>query len=474
LKHNLSNIYSKLGMHSNAISTRKEAIDIFIKKAGENKVKRDSIALSGMYNALGLTYKRYGKLDSSKFFYEKAIGFGDFGNMASTNLGNLYSELGNYSLADSLLSKNLEKRVVKRDTAAIISSLFYLGNNLRLQGNYKKSDSLLVLSTKLIELSGNKGRLASSYFYRYLLDSTRNEHKAALVMYKKYREAEQKYFEPEPISAVKEELKVKYETKKKEKELAQEKLEKARAQNQLIIGGAIALLALFTLGIILYLREQARKREKIRREAIENELHKAEKDLEDLTSVQADLRQYQEELSTAAESFQAAEETLRAKEKPELTIDFLEQYRHLSVYPQLKSILGTAEELVNRVGDLVEKQHTIVHQLNLRQQQNEKNKEELNLSDAELKRQFVLEFYEAYPGLFEAFQEKYPNSSKRDKELFMLFCLGRTNKQIEQDLAISKDAFKNAQQRFRSRMGFKDVRELKAWVQQFKEENSVV
>lgn len=199
-----------------AIKTLKEAEKTLLKNKQDNY-------LATVYNSLGAAYQGT-KSDSCVYYYEKGLVLSeknkDYLNMMTThqNLGDYYLEKKNYSKAIEYMKKAIAV------------------NELRPEDPYKPA-----LFERMSALYESMGDFKNAHDYKKLETETRQRLLAA---------TNKKEIE---------ELEIKYQTEKKEKEIQRHKhaIEKAKNQQIWLLFGAVSLFVI--AGFVMYLVFQRRK-----------------------------------------------------------------------------------------------------------------------------------------------------------------------------------------------------------------------
>jgi signal transduction histidine kinase/DNA-binding response OmpR family regulator len=213
---NLASLQIANQSYTKAIKTLKEAEKILVKN-------RQQQYLATVYNSIGAAYQAV-KPDSCLYYYQKgldqAVKYKDIVNQMTTyqNIGDYYLEKKNYGLAINFMLKAIEV------------------NDQRPEDQYKPA-----LYGRISLAYESVGDFKNAYKYKNIENETRKR----LSLIQKQKDAE--------------ELEVKYQTEKKEKEiqLNKQEIEKGKTQrNQIIFA---ALLIVIITGFVFYLIFQRKK-----------------------------------------------------------------------------------------------------------------------------------------------------------------------------------------------------------------------
>ncbi|GAB1857407.1 ATP-binding protein [Flavobacteriaceae bacterium MHTCC 0001] len=270
---NIADLYNVLGDENNFLEYAKKATEIGKSTDNVNILKR----LGSHLNNIGTHYLKLKEFDTAITYYNKALKLNfkyenknEIGRNYN-NLGSAYIGQGKPEKALGVLKKALKVREefgvkkaiseVHRELGVVYGKLndkprskFHFNKALLLA---KESNDLLITSRTYLEMSE--------------IYSLWNDTKSALDKYKKYTLFKDSIFNKDHQKNM-DELKVKYETERKDKELVQQDLEiekqaseiqKKKAQNRYIIAIAAFLLISSILLWFLYKQNQKRKDQEI-------------------------------------------------------------------------------------------------------------------------------------------------------------------------------------------------------------------
>ncbi|GMN08941.1 hypothetical protein MTsPCn9_06030 [Croceitalea sp. MTPC9] len=278
-KNHLAAIEQNLGNFKKAIEYNKEALEIYI---NQDDTHYQAVALID----LGKSYKSMENYDKAKELFLQGIEKAKKTNVSSieasalTELGSLYNIAKNYNKAIESLGESIRiAENISSKRRGSISRLELAETYLNLN-QYDRTINLCNEIIKYAEGSGNNTILRDAYNKRSLAYQNNNS-SAALEDFKKFKKLNDSIYNRDKISKV-EELRIIYETEKKEAEIALQEEEiktlnqKSRADNLqkgLYAGGMASALGLFGLSVFGY--RQRIKKNRIAREKQE-EIYKKE------------------------------------------------------------------------------------------------------------------------------------------------------------------------------------------------------
>lgn len=267
-KGNVANVLQKMGRY-------KEAESLFLSLIPLIDSTGNKEHLSSVYQGLGVNARMQGKTQDGAMYYRKALKvYEDMGNetgisLINVNLGNVYTDLKQFQRAEEHLNKGLKISLDNNSYTQIIHAYMGLSDLEKERGEFDKAWNYL--------------KLASLY-----KDSTYSENITEQIA----------------------EMGVKYETEKKERELAEKESELAKEQLRVKqrnywLGISIGLFFIFAVIGVLLFRQQKMKRRQVEQETlmkVQNERLRISRDLHDhigaeltLISSALDAESYREE-----------------------------------------------------------------------------------------------------------------------------------------------------------------------------------
>lgn len=289
--HGLAIMYDYNGEEEKALEAFREACDLYLENGGERnamtclnsmgeilgrqgksaeaiKVIREALALHEKtgtgklhysLNSLGDHYTEIGKLDSAKYYLDRALvvarnaGTGEGLSRVYLNLGTLHKKLGNFALARDYYLKSMEKENLEQNP---------------------KGASTLYKNMSLIY--AHLGNFKEAYLYRLkyfelwveMNDKERREHYELLNTKYETEKKEQAIRDLEQTSALAE----------NELKLQEANLSRVR-RGRLLLGGGLVFIIFIALGLVRtnHLRGQANRRQESARKQAESAREKAEK-----------------------------------------------------------------------------------------------------------------------------------------------------------------------------------------------------
>jgi two-component system sensor histidine kinase UhpB len=231
--HNIGNIYQNQGNYS-------EALKYYLSSVKVKEEISDKKGIADTYNSIGSNYRSMGnypealKNHLASLKIKEEIGDKKGIAISYNNLGNIYTDQGNYfeAMKNYLSSAKIREEI--GDKSGIASSYINLGNlSIKLikpEEAKKYLDAGLSLSIEM----GIKNQIQQAYYGLAQVDSIMGNHKEALEHYKLstlYKDSLLNEVNSKSIA----EMKTKYETEKKDKEIQQLESEKQISNLQLLV-----------------------------------------------------------------------------------------------------------------------------------------------------------------------------------------------------------------------------------------------
>lgn len=278
--NNIGTIYSYLGMNDQAIENHLKAKDIFEKR--DNKQ-----GMSEVYNSIAIIYANSGKLNKALSYFKNSLELEEELNSqkgiaeSTNNVGAVYYYLGKIDSALVYFNKS-----VKAEKS--------IGNEAGVGSTFNNIADVLMESNRLNEA---KVYLDSAYYYNtqaksandisYTLNNystyyeIRNQPAKALEYYKEYDKFKDSISSIETKGKVAE-LKIQYETEKKEKEILSQRADIAEKEldlskkNNYILGLSALAVVLILLGYLVYSQQKIKNNQLKRESQLKDALVKIE------------------------------------------------------------------------------------------------------------------------------------------------------------------------------------------------------
>lgn len=250
IMNNIGVIYYTWGQYNKALNYYQKSMSAF-------EITKDRFGISKVTNNIGNLFFENKNFDSALVNYSKSLRIKqelkDFTGEALllNNIGNVYAEKGDYKVARQYYLSSLKIYQTQNEPYGEALSLI---NISLLFKEEQKPDSALFYIQKALVLSesiGAEDQKIDCYETLTAIYEEMGNHKEALKNFRLYIETKNKIKSQETESAI-EELNLKYETEKKEQQIALQKtqLEKER----LLRNGLIILVVLFIALALLILK----------------------------------------------------------------------------------------------------------------------------------------------------------------------------------------------------------------------------
>ncbi|NOZ73857.1 MAG: hypothetical protein GXO90_00530 [FCB group bacterium] len=221
--------------------------------------------LTAIYDNYGVLQEMNGQLDSARFFYTKALDLklelGDSLGVpySLNNLSGLFALKKDYAKSRKYLEESDRFREKNSDAFGKLYNLVLWGDLYRGMG---KPDSAIAKYTQVINAPlAFEHKYQMSYCFEQLADlyQQKNDFENAyqnLKQYQAYRDSLVNYETNSQIAK----LQIEYETEKKDRELAEEKLKLDHRNSMLIISALILLLlVVLVIGVYQFYRQEIKR-----------------------------------------------------------------------------------------------------------------------------------------------------------------------------------------------------------------------
>jgi signal transduction histidine kinase len=286
LENLIARIYSTQGQYEKALEHSFKA-----KKGYEELDEKNGISIC--LNNIGNDYRRSGNYEEALKYLKQASAI--FQEMKSkkaysytlNNIGDVYDALKDYPQAQEYFSRSLEIKEELKDQMGIAYTLISSARTYRKQEQYKKAIPLLLRALDIAIEINTKNEIRNAYKELSETFEELKDYPQALEYHKKYKDINDTIFNEENNRETTK-LQTRFETEKKEKEIALLKKDKEQQQlnllkqrnliNTLIILSLLVfLLALFTRHYIKMKGARVLQKEIEDRKKVETELLKSQK-----------------------------------------------------------------------------------------------------------------------------------------------------------------------------------------------------
>ena len=266
---NIGSVYHSQNYYDKALSFYQQALKI-------NEELNDGEEIANSLNNIGMILEKKKKYDQALGYYLRALKLKeDVGNKddlesISLNIGNVYLRIANYSQAIEYYNRSLKLAAENGNKSDIAKNNFNIGSVYAEEKDYEKA--LNYLSQGLLDAKDAQRKDILMACYEKLGDvyAKRNDYKSAYENHKLYASIKDSILNEQTNKNVAE-LQTKYETDKKEKEIALQKSELSRqavVRNAFIVG----CILLFFIVFLTYNRYRIKQKGNELLTAINNEL----------------------------------------------------------------------------------------------------------------------------------------------------------------------------------------------------------
>ncbi len=270
-KNNIAMTYATDKDYENSLKYYKEAEQIY-------KDLENIRGLATVFNNIGNIYTDLNSPDSALFYFKKALKYSSFlddkifYSICQTNIAEIYIKKKNFSDAELLL-KQSKKVFEKYQMLSYLSAVYHLYGNLNIgKKRFTIAKDNYILSLKFAKKTNNKELEKENYAKLSELFNIINDYKNAFFYHKKYTKLKDSLYNIENSLKINQ-LKLNYETEKKDKEIKLNQL-KIKRQKKLLLFFEISFaifIFLITIAIIFY-----RKLNKSHKKLVEKNLELVE------------------------------------------------------------------------------------------------------------------------------------------------------------------------------------------------------
>lgn len=384
---------------------------------------KDQTLTARLYNNIGFILINQKKTLKARNMFKKALeGYRASGKrggeaIALSNIGETYEDEKYYEKALEFYTKSLKiDQELKKDYYGMAITLRSIGSVNIKMGNYEKANTALDKSLKIAKDLDATDLEQEAYEVYSSMYEQKKEYQKSLTFYKKHTALKDSIFNKQKSRQIVE-MQTKYETEKKEKELAlkdksiaqkDKEISDNRVKQRTIL---IGMLLIVSVAFFVVSRQRLRNRKN-------KEIFKTKEEL-----IQAELKN--------------AEQDLKFKNK-ELTTYALHIIQKNNILTELKDSI---QDAVDDISPQESKRLTkLIHLINY----------SFNL-DRDWK-DFKIAFEQVHEGFFEKLQKHYPNISPSETRLCALLRLNFASKEIAAIMGISPDSVKVARYRLRKKL----------------------
>ena len=279
LENLIARLYSAQGQYKKALE-----FNFKVKQRYEELNDKNGIAIA--LNNIGNDYRRFGNNEEAlKYLKQASEIFREMNSQLSyaytlNNIGEVYDALGDFHQAQDYFTRSLKIKEEIKDQMGIAYTLINSGRTYRKLGQYKESIQLLLRALNIASEIKIKNEIRNAH--KELAETYENlgDYPNALLYQKKYKEINDAIFNEENSKKIAQ-LQTRYETEKKEKEIALLKKDKEKQRNLInsliIVSLLIFLLALYTRYRLKMRAARALKKEIEDRKRVEAELIMSQK-----------------------------------------------------------------------------------------------------------------------------------------------------------------------------------------------------
>lgn len=270
----LSNAYNNLSLAYHDFGDYEKGIEyanLVLKTVNENPTTTNPNSKWYAYNNLGINYddnKQYAKaIESHLNALPFAISSSD-SSYSYNNLGNTYKKLNQHQKAEKYFTLSLKHSTDYEDTYHFATLYSNLMDIERFNRNYQQANKLLDSAFYYAQKSKSPEKLLDFYNYAHLLKNEIGEYKSANQYLSQYVTLKDTQLNAEKAKIVYS-YQIKYETEKKEKQIAETKLAFRQKNIWLILLGSAILT-----GLGIFRNFSIKSNAKQKQLALENELLK--------------------------------------------------------------------------------------------------------------------------------------------------------------------------------------------------------
>ena len=275
LESNISSTYYSMGNYDKALQYLKKPLEYF-------KSSKQFFPLSNSTLNLGNIQLLTKDTLSAMYSFKKSIDYAqqcnNFSTLASAfnNISNIYIFQNKFDLAFEYINKSIKIREENGLDVDLESSILTLANIELKIGKFKSAKEHFLRVKKVFEKNEVNEKIKEVYLGLSYVYASENESDSLNYFYKKYTDVLNTFHKDETLKAS-QEIEVKYQTEKKEKLLAEAKVDLLAKENKIkrrttFLVSALALAFLLGLiGFLVYKQQRLKNKQIVK----ENELKQA-------------------------------------------------------------------------------------------------------------------------------------------------------------------------------------------------------
>lgn len=278
LRTNVTWAYLELKQYRNGIKSGLNNLRLM-----ESSKKYSWISLY-TYNNIAVCYGGVGKLDSAKYFVSKGMELARKNNdlqlLANSYfiLGTIYSNAGEYQLAIEQYEQGMPIRQKVGNPLYVVSDLYTMADLYQKTGQFRKGVEVATEALKLVEQYDLTLKYENTYLALARNYEGLSDFRNAARFYKLYASAKDTVYTNANAKAIAE-METKYETEKKEKQLALQQVElvkkDARIKEDFFIIFLLAIVLVILMLVFSLVRSRMRRREIVLEKEKELEIREA-------------------------------------------------------------------------------------------------------------------------------------------------------------------------------------------------------
>ncbi len=265
----MANYFKKTGQHEKALADLEKAIRLCTEA-------RDTSCITASYDIRGVVYLELGKLDEAEASFTQELGLlqrtGDQNALSYTldNLAAVATERGFFEKAVGMLQRSLDIRQRLGDANGVAITINNLGETQLYAGQPSKALPYFQEALRKSEAIGfNDLRRHAMQMLSDSYSAMGSDSLAKEWLQKSYALKDSMFSEERSRQLA--EMATKYETEKKEKELARQEVKLQRRNWLLVLAGLLLLAALAVFGLILRQQKQRQREAELKAELATSE-----------------------------------------------------------------------------------------------------------------------------------------------------------------------------------------------------------